>query len=72
MVPQLGGKLTHQSKLYASDSMNLFDTFAHDAPRIRSVHRVDRALESSPSLPTSITDTMVIFRQKIRNSIELV
>ncbi len=43
LVRQLGGKLTHQSKLYVSDSTNLFDTFTHDAPWIRTTHRVDPA-----------------------------
>ncbi len=43
LVRQLGSKLTHQSKLYVSDSTNLFDTFTHDAPRIRTTHRVDPA-----------------------------
>ncbi len=41
---QLGGKLTHQSKLYVLDSTNLFDTFTHDAPRIRTTHREDPTL----------------------------
>ncbi len=44
LVRQLGGKLTHQSKLYVSESANLFDTFTHDTPRIRIMHRVDPAL----------------------------
>ncbi len=43
LVHQLGGKLTHQSELYVSDSTNLFDTFTHGAPRIRTTHRVDPA-----------------------------
>ncbi len=43
LVRQLAGKLTHQSKLYVSDSTNLFDTFTHDAPRIRITHRMDPA-----------------------------
>ncbi len=43
LVCQLDGKLTHQSKLYVSDSTNLFDTFTQDAPRIRTTHRVDPA-----------------------------
>ncbi len=30
LVRQLGGKLTHQSKLYVSNSTNLFDLFTHD------------------------------------------
>ncbi len=45
LVRQLGGKLTHQSEQYVSDSTNLFDTFTHDAPRIRTTHREDPALE---------------------------
>ncbi len=45
LVRQFGGKLAHQSKLYVSDSTNLFDTFTHDAPRIRTTHRVDPALK---------------------------
>ncbi len=45
LVRQLGGKLKHQSKLYVSDSTNLFDTFTHDAPRIRITHRMDPALK---------------------------
>ncbi len=49
LVRQLCGKLTHQSKLYVSDSTNLFDTFTHDAPRIRITHRVDPTLRMSPS-----------------------
>ncbi len=43
LVRQLGGKLTHQSKLYVSDSTNLLDTYTHDAPQIRTTHRVDPA-----------------------------
>ncbi len=43
VVHQLGGKLTHQSKLYVSGSTNLFDTFTHDVPRIRTTHCVDPA-----------------------------
>ncbi len=46
LVRQLGGKLTHQSKLYVSDSTNLFDTFTHDAPRIRTTHHVNPALDT--------------------------
>ncbi len=45
LVRQLDSKLTHESKLYVSDSTNLFDTFTHDAPRIRTTHRVDPAIE---------------------------
>ncbi len=44
LVCLLGGKLTHQSKLYVSDSTNLVNTFTHDAPRIRTTHCVDPAL----------------------------
>ncbi len=44
-VRQLGGKLTHQSKLYVSDLTNLFDTFTHDTPQICTTHRVDPALK---------------------------
>ncbi len=44
LVRQLGGTLIHQSKLYVSDLTNLFDTFIHDAPQIRTTHRVDPAL----------------------------
>ncbi len=43
LVRQLGSKLTHQSELYVSDSTNLFDTFTHDAPRVRTTHRMDQA-----------------------------
>ncbi len=43
-VSQFVGKLTHQSKLYVSDSTNLLNTFTHDAPRIRNTHCVDPAL----------------------------
>ncbi len=43
LLRQLGGKLRHQSKLYVSDSTNLFDTFTHDAPRIHTTHCVDPA-----------------------------
>ncbi len=46
LVRQLGGKLTHQSKLYVSDSTNLFDTFTHDVPQICTTHRVDPALST--------------------------
>ncbi len=45
LVRQLDGKLTHQSKLYVSDSTNLFDTFPHDAPQIRTTHHVDPAYQ---------------------------
>ncbi len=45
LVRQLGGKLTHQSKLYGSDSTNLFDTFTYDAPQIHTMHRVNPALQ---------------------------
>ncbi len=44
LIHQFGGKLTHQSKLYVSDSTNLFKHFTHDAPRICTTHRVDPAL----------------------------
>ncbi len=43
LVRQLVGKLTHQKKLYVSDSTNLFDTFTDDAPQILTTHRVDPA-----------------------------
>ncbi len=50
LVRQLGGKLTHQSELYVSDLTNRFDTFTHDAPRIRITHHVDPALLFNSSL----------------------
>ncbi len=56
LVRQLGGKLAHESQLYVSDSTNLFDAFTHDAPRIRTTHCVDPALNTfthdSPQIRT--------------------
>ncbi len=40
LVRQLGGKLTHQRSFWQ---------FTHDAPRIRTTHRVDPALVSAES-----------------------
>ncbi len=43
LVRQFGGKLTHQSKLYVSDSTIFLNTFTHNTPQIRTMHRVDPA-----------------------------
>ncbi len=80
LVCQLGGKLTHQSKLYVSNSTNLFDTFLHDAPRIRIAHRVDPALQvlitqtlcSRIILFASVYDTLCIAIMLRSNFLHLV